>query len=1313
MRRFLNFLTHSRTLSVLGVLALTIILLLIALTFEIGLVWAGIALGVLLALWLATALWKRWRARRASARLEGVLEQAADKSAAPDKREEVEALRVRLAEAVKTIKRSKLGQLSGDAALYELPWYIVIGNPAAGKSTAVLNSGLQFPFADKGGAVIQGIGGTRNCDWFFTTEGILLDTAGRYSVHEEDRREWLGFLDLLKRYRPKAPINGIVVTVSVSELTQNRPEFAINLAKNLRQRVQELTERLEVFAPVYVMFTKADLITGFTEFFGDSEKQERDRVWGATLPFEPDAKPDVAALFDQRFDELCDGLKEISVAQISLHQKNKLSPGLLSFPLEFASIKPALRAFLVTLFDENPFQYKPVFRGFYFTSALQEGATNSASAERIARRFGLSTDGAARSREVFSKNGFFLRDLFSKVIFSDRQTVRQFASPAKTRLRIATFFGLVLALGLLLGGWTWSYMGNRTLTANVQADLDKIVKLQQNRVDLQARLEALDILQDRIEQLERFRGEHPLALSLGLYQGDALQHKLLDEYYNGLRQVMLKPVGGALETFLAEVNTHPEQLAPMVRPPETGAVIATSVTSATATIAASGAAAGAPASASPTATATAAAPAGKRFTDASPSNVEDGYNALKTYLMLSDKRHVEVAHLTDQITRFWRGWLEDNRGNMPREQMIRSAERNLSFFLARVNDDNWPLLEGNLSLIDQTRENLRRVVRGMPARERAYAEIKARASTRYAPMTVARIVGETGGNVIAGSYAVPGTFTKEAWQGYVQPAIREAASKELQTKDWVLNVAARDDLTLEGSPEQIQKTLVTMYKTEYAREWQRFMQGVAVQDFTSFEQAVAGMNLLGDPTNSPIRKVLDTAYDQTSWDNPSMLNAGLKQAKSGVLGWFKQLFARQTPSQINVNVDVGGNAETGSIPMGPVGKEFAGLARVAVMHDDKSLLRGYMDALSKVRTRFNLIKNQGDPGPGARQLMQQTLDGNGSELADTLKYVDEQMLTGMTDSERQTLRPLLVRPLLQSYAVVIRPASVEINKVWNAQVYQPFSQTLAEKYPFAANAKIEASAAEIGQIFGPEGAIAKFANTTIGPLSVRRGDMLAARTWGDLGLAFVPEFTAGFTRWIAPLTGGAAGGAGGAAAAAPQTVFQILPVPSQGTTEYTIEIDGQQLRYRNTPPQWANFVWPNPQGAPGARVTATTFDGRTVELLNEPGRFGLERLIATANRKRRPDGAFDLTWARGDISVSVSLRIISSPQTAGTSGSDSPQGQGLRGLRLPTSIADATASQNTATPPAPAGSRPASAAAATTQATARTLVTQEQGGTAQ
>jgi type VI secretion system protein ImpL len=110
-------------------------------------------------------------------------------------------------------------------------------------------------------------------------------------------------------------------------------------------------------------------------------------------------------------------------------------------------------------------------------------------------------------------------------------------------------------------------------------------------------------------------------------------------------------------------------------------------------------------------------------------------------------------------------------------------------------------------------------------------------------------------------------------------------------------------------------------------------------------------------------------------------------------------------------------------------------------------------------------------------------------------------------------------------------------------------------------------------------------------------------------------------------------------------------------------------------------------------------------------------LIDTAQRKRRPDGAFDLSWTKDNLTVSISLRIISSPQTGGTTASDSPQGQGLRGLRLPTSIADAAAQQNTSTPPAPAAptSTPPSAQAqapVSTQA-ARHGITEEQGGTAQ
>jgi type VI secretion system protein ImpL len=650
---------------------------------------------------------------------------------------------------------------------------------------------------------------------------------------------------------------------------------------------------------------------------------------------------------------------------------------------------------------------------------------------------------------------------------------------------------------------------------------------------------------------------------------------------------------------------------------------------------------------------------------------------------------------------------------MPRDEMIRSAERMITFYLARVNDDDWPMIDANLSLVDQTRENLRHVVRGMPARQRVYEEIKARASTRFAPMTVARIVGDGNTALVAGSYAIPGTFTREAWFQYVQPAIRDAATKELQAKDWVLNTSASDDLTLEGSPEQIQKTLVGMYKAEYAQHWQKFMQGIAVQDFGSFGQAVDAMNRLGDPQDSPIRKILETAYDQTSWDNPSLVNTTIKQAQSGIKGWFKNLFSRATNGTVEANIDINGNPV--EIPMGPIGQAFAGLGRIVVTHDNGSMLKGYMDSLSKVRTRFNTIKNQGDPGPGARQLMQQTLDGNGSELADSLKFVDEQMLTGLTDDQRKALRPLLVRPLMQAYAVVIQPASVEVNKVWNAQVYQPFQASLASKYPFAGTAKVEAGASEIAQMFGPDGAISKFVSTTLGPLAVRRGDTLTARTWGDMGLALTPDFTNGFANWVAPLAGGAAGASGGSTE--PQTVFQILPQPSTGTTEYTIAIDGQQLRYRNTPPQWTNFVWPNPSGSPGATLSATTFDGRTIQLVNEPGRYGLEKLINSAQRSRRPDGTFDLTWTQGSVTVSLSMRIISTSQPTASSG-DAPQQQGLRGVQLPSSIAGVGAAggaasgaqaQNTPGASAPADAQAATSAPQTTAPATVAGTTNSQG----
>jgi type VI secretion system protein ImpL len=1250
MRRLWYFLTDTRHLTVIGLTAMAALFYLGAQVLELALIWALAATAAMLLLVGLVWLWRRWRARRESDKLGEAIGQALAEAPATDQSgAEVRAIRDNMLKAIETIKGSRLGIVSGKRALYELPWYMLIGNPAAGKSTAITNSGLQFPFAD--GKIVQGVGGTRNCDWFFTTDGILLDTAGRYSVLDEHRAEWFGFLDLLKKYRRRAPINGILIAVSVAELRGDAPDIGIKLARSLRKRVQDLIERLEVFAPVYVVFTKADLIAGFGEFFAQAERTERECVWGATMPYKHQlGGQQLTAFFDQSFDELCDGLKALSLANMGQQRRDRMEPGVFTFPLEFATMRAPLRSFLVTLFEDNPFQFKPVFRGFYFTSALQEGMPVSAQSQRVASRFDLTSANVPTAAGA-GHSGFFLLNLFRKVIFADKDLVSQYASKNKVKMTYAAFFAAVVLLGVSLGGWSWSYLGNRQLVNNVQADLDKVIKLQDKRLDLQSRLEALQIIQDRIEQLEKYRETRPWSLRMGLYQGELLERKLREEYFAGVREVMLKPVVASLETLLSEMNAHADELqAPgAARPADTGTP-------------------------SP---APSVALSGRQFQEASAINVDDGYNALKSYLMLADKSHAEPSHLNDQLTRYWRAWLENNRGSMTREQMIQSAERLMTFHLAQIADPSWPHIELKLALVDQSRDSLRRVVRGMPARERVYADIRARANTRFPAMTVARMVGEQDQALLTGSHAVAGAYTRDAWEKFVQDAFREAATHELQSADWVLKTAARDDLTLEGSPEQIQKGLTDLYKMDYAREWQKFVQGVTIANLNGFDAAVVAMTRLGDPQSSPLSKLLTTIYQQTSWDNPTVMSAELKEAQSGFVNWIKNSLFRRSPAQINLNLQVDqGNQNK---PMGPLGREFAGVGKlVAVKDKDASLMRAYMDVLSKLRSRLNQLKNQGDPGPGARLFMQQTLEGSGSELADALRYVDEQMLAGMSDTQKQALRPILVRPLMQTFAVLVAPAEAEINKTWLAQVYEPFQQSLANKYPFSPNARIEAANSEIAQFFGPDGLIAKFATTAMGPLVLRRGDVLAARTWADMGIALAPQTVARFPGWIAPI------GAGGVAASSSgaQTVFQIQPMPAPGTMEYTVEIDGQQVRYRNTPAQWTNMIHPSPQGAPGARITAIGFDGHSVDVFNEPGQFGLKRMIDAAAKQKREGGAFELRWTSGTITVAMGLKIISSAESSGGAGAASPQDQGFRGMKLPETIVGAPLATPSAASPA-------------------------------
>ena len=198
--------------------------------------------------------------------------------------EEAAALRDKLATALRLLKQTQRSR----GYLYEQPWYAIIGPPGAGKTTALLNAGLHFPLAaEMGKGALSGVGGTRMCEWWFTEEAVLIDTAGRYTTQDSDaavdRAGWAAFLDLLNRTRPRQPLNGVIVAIALSDVARAPTAERLAHAQAIRQRVKELETRFGMRLPVYALFTKADLIAGFMEFFDDLDEAGRAQVWGTTF----------------------------------------------------------------------------------------------------------------------------------------------------------------------------------------------------------------------------------------------------------------------------------------------------------------------------------------------------------------------------------------------------------------------------------------------------------------------------------------------------------------------------------------------------------------------------------------------------------------------------------------------------------------------------------------------------------------------------------------------------------------------------------------------------------------------------------------------------------------------------------------------------------------------------------------------------------------------------------------------------------------------------------------------------------------------
>ncbi|EXJ10935.1 type VI secretion system membrane subunit TssM [Nitrincola nitratireducens] len=445
-------------------------------------------------------------------------------------------------EAIHVLKKLKNPATKGHY-LYNLPWYMLIGPPGAGKTTALINSGLHFPLMDRFGASVRGTAGTKSCDWWFTDQAILIDTAGRFTTQDNqvdrDKKDWNTFLSLLVKYRKRRPINGIIVAYSVGDLVSKDEADLIADAKMIKRRVYELYDTLKIKFPVYLVLTKLDLLPGFDEYFATLDTEGREQVFGTTFKLtEQDVDPVSGYLIEHRLLVERLQVKVLDVLKQESDQSKRDAAYI--FPRMMASLQDRIALLIDSSFTATRFEQPIMLRGAYFTSGTQDGSM----LDRVIS--GLSAHlGRARSADKRQGKSFFIKHLLQEVVFKEGGLAGQNRRFEKIQsaLYVMTCTFMLLATVGMSALWYQSYLKNMEYLHQFDEAIVEIDQLSQSLPESDHSLERILPVLHKTRHLPfgyaSLNDRGPWFKGAGLNQTGKMQNEAIALYERSLLNILL------------------------------------------------------------------------------------------------------------------------------------------------------------------------------------------------------------------------------------------------------------------------------------------------------------------------------------------------------------------------------------------------------------------------------------------------------------------------------------------------------------------------------------------------------------------------------------------------------------------------------------------------------------------------------------------------------------------------------------------------------------------------------------------------------
>lgn len=711
-----------------------------------------------------------------------------------------------------------LDNAGGRRALYRLPWYLVVGDQQAGKTSFIDRTEQSFSLTRIDKAQARGRQAQELAypiGWWVSNDAVIIDPPGAFvrqdsladsSAEESDSskappatsaRLWEHMLGWLVRNRSQRALNGLLLVVDLPALLHGTPEQRVALAHMLRTRLYEVSSQSGSRLPLYVVLAKFDLLDGFDQLYAGLPAAMRENMLGFT--FKLDAVGTFDAWLDEygdHYDRLIRQLFEQVVDRLDVLSGAPLRVRLFSLHAQLIGLRPILLAFLKETLASDRFTTPALVRGVYWSSVLQQGDMLNAFVREAAQPYKTEfplREGKAQGQALV----YFIQHAFRRVIYQEAGLAGDNIKVARGKRRLLWVGSAVgvLAFSVAIASWQRYFDINGAKAASVLAKSREYSHHEvDQRLDPTGRnlLEPLDQIRDAVSVFGNYRAAWPGVSDLGLYQGRAIGPRVDEAYLSLLSRRFLPALASGVIDAM----------------------------------------------------------------DAAPPGSEQQMAALRVYRMLEDRQSRRPEWVEDWMARQWQHKFP-GQGQLQRDLM-----RHLKYALTYADTD--------LPQYSQRLAQVQQVLRKVPLPERVYASLKQQAGEQLnAGLDLRHQVGPAFDVVYQSSpglrqgdgVLIAPMLTAKGFKEYFEPRSQRFADMAM-IDQWALG--ERDQLDYsDADREALGERLRNLYSADFIDSWRRALNAFSVADFRDLDHGVAILQQLTGPA-APLHRLLDTVRDNTS-----------------------------------------------------------------------------------------------------------------------------------------------------------------------------------------------------------------------------------------------------------------------------------------------------------------------------------------------------------------------------------------------------------------------------------------------------------------